>query len=83
MNIITSLRKQPRSMLEQAYKTMLEWVSQDRNTNEKDDPEFCDFIESVSATKEEMAALVSIPELSSIYEAQKYVQEGIVELVSS
>ena len=74
MNIIMSLRKQPRSMREQAYKTMLEWVSQDRNTNEEDDPEFCHFIESVSVNKEEMAALVSIPELSSIYEAQKYVQ---------
>jgi len=71
------LRKRPSTTLEQAYKNLLKSpLPQYRNADQEDDPDFRDFIESVSVSKEELAALVSTPELSSIYEAKKYVQDG-------
>ena len=44
--------------------------------NEEDDREFRDFIESVSVTQEELAAMVRTPELSSIHEVREYLREG-------
>jgi hypothetical protein len=44
--------------------------------NEEDDREFLDFIESVSVTQKELAAMVRTPELSSIQEVREYLQEG-------
>ena len=44
--------------------------------NEEDDREFRDFIESVSVTQEELAAMARTPELSSIHEVREYLREG-------
>jgi hypothetical protein len=46
------------------------------HTNEEEDREFRDFIESVSVTKEELAAIVGTPEFSSIHEAKESLREG-------
>jgi hypothetical protein len=46
------------------------------NINEEDDREFRDFIESVSVTQEELAAMVRTLELSSIHEVREYLREG-------
>ena len=46
------------------------------HTNKEDDREFRDFIESVSVTQKELAAMVRTPELSSIHEVRKYLREG-------
>jgi hypothetical protein len=50
------LQKSPRS-IEQAYKAALE-----PSTNEEDDREFRDFIESVSVTQAELAAIIEMSE---------------------
>jgi hypothetical protein len=42
--------------------------------NEEDDREFRDFIESVSVTQEELAAMVRTLELSSIHEVREYLR---------
>jgi hypothetical protein len=59
-----TLHKRPRS------------TSYDRHINEEDDREFRDFIDSVSVTQEELAALVRTPELSSIHEVREYLRVG-------
>jgi hypothetical protein len=46
------------------------------HTNEEDDRECRDFIESVSVTQEELAAMVRTPELASIHEVKEYLREG-------
>ena len=59
--------------------TLHKWprgTSYDRHINEEDDREFRDFIDSVSVTQEELAALVRTPELSSIREVKEYLREG-------
>lgn len=63
--------KSARSIVESAYKIALE-----SSVNEEDDHEFRDFIESVSVSAEELAALVGMPELSSIHEVRQYLQQG-------
>ena len=65
------LHKSARRMVESACKAALE-----SSVNEEDDHEFRDFIESVSVTTEELAALVGTPELSSIHEVRQYLQQG-------
>lgn len=62
--------------LEQAYTNLLRSLPPFGDADQEDIPEFRDFIESVSVSQEALAALVSMPELSSIYEAKKYVQGG-------
>ena len=59
-----TLHKRPRS------------TSYDRHINEEDDREFRDFIESVSVTPEELAAMARTPELSSIHEVREHLREG-------
>ena len=44
--------------------------------NEEDDREFRDFVESVSVTQKELAAMVRTPELSSIHEVREYLRDG-------
>jgi hypothetical protein len=44
--------------------------------NEEGDGEFRDFIESVSVTQEELAAIVRTPQFSSIHEVKEYLREG-------
>src|SRR3984893_1986719 len=59
--------------------TLHKWprgTSYDRHINEEDDREFRDFIDSVSVTQEELAAMVRTPELSSIHEVREYLREG-------
>ena len=48
----------------------------DGHINEEDDRAFRDFIESVSVTRKELAAMVRTPELSSIHEVREYLREG-------
>ena len=59
--------------------TLHKWprsTSYDGHINEEDDREFRDFIESVSVTQKELAAMVRTPELSSIHEVREYLREG-------
>ena len=48
----------------------------DRNLTGEEDRDFHDFLASVSATKEELAALTSVSEPSSLYEVKTHLQEG-------
>jgi hypothetical protein len=59
--------------------TLHKWprkTSSHGHINEEDDREFRDFIESVSVTQKELAAMVRTPELSSIHEVREYLREG-------
>jgi len=50
-------------------------TSRQSNTNEEDDREFRDFVESISVSKAELAAIVSTLEFSSIYEGDECLGE--------
>jgi hypothetical protein len=39
-----------------------------------DDPDYRDFIDSISVSKEELDALVNVPELQSVQQARDYVR---------
>ena len=41
-----------------------------------DDPDYRDFIDSISVSKEELDALVNVPELQSVQQARDYVRSG-------
>ena len=59
--------------------TLHKWprkTSSHGHINEEDDREFRDFIEGVSVTQNELAAMVRTPELSSIHEVREYLREG-------
>ena len=58
-------QKSPRNIVEQSYKAAPRSLKS--NTNEEDDSDFRDFIESVSVTQDELAAIVSMSESSSIH----------------
>jgi hypothetical protein len=47
----------------------------DSGMNDEDDREFRDFVESVSVSKEELAAMVGLPEFSPPREANKDAKE--------
>jgi hypothetical protein len=66
-----TLHKWPRSILKQAYVPPAE-SSVSSNTNEEYDREYQDFIESISMTAEELAAFISMPELS-MQEVKQYL----------
>ena len=55
------LQKSPLSEIERAFKAALE-----SSTNEEDDREFRDFIESVSVTQDELAAIIGMSECHSV-----------------
>jgi hypothetical protein len=58
--------------------TLHKWprgTSSHGHINEEDDREFRDFIESVSVTQKELAAMVRTPELSSVHEVRDYLRE--------
>jgi hypothetical protein len=67
---IMRLHKSAWGIVESACKTALE-----SSVNAEDDHEFRDFVESVSVSTEELAALVGMPELSSIHEVRQYLQQ--------
>jgi hypothetical protein len=56
------LQKSPLSISERAHKVALE-----PSTNEEDDREFRDFIESVSVTQDELAAIIDMSEFPLIH----------------
>ena len=59
---IMRLHKSSRSTIDQDYK-----AAPEPSTNEEDDREFRDFIESISVTQDELAAIISMSEISSIH----------------
>ena len=69
-----SLHHWPRSVLRQAHRPAVE-PSVSSNANEEYGREFGEFIESISVTAEELAAIVSMPELS-IPEIKQYLRDG-------
>ena len=69
-----SLHHWPRSVVRQAHRPAVE-PSVSSNTNEEYGREFGEFIESISVTAEELAAIVSMPELS-IPEIKQYLRDG-------
>ena len=56
------LNKSPKSTIEQAYNAGVE-----SRTNEENDREFRDFIESISVTQDELAVLISMSESSLLH----------------
>jgi hypothetical protein len=41
----------------------------------EEDPDYRDFIDSISVSREEMSALISVPDVQSIEQAREYVRK--------
>jgi multidrug resistance efflux pump len=45
-------------------------------TSIEEDPDYRDFIDSISVSREEMSALITVPEVQSVEQARAYVRKS-------
>ena len=65
----------PREITMKLHKSPQSTARPSNMNEEEDDREFRDFVESVSVSKEELAAMVSTLEFSSVHEGDECLQE--------